>query len=692
MSTACCGQHKRLSRGLWVRSLIFLSLGILLFIPVIEALFVTGAPGMAFFAAVSVLMGYSVVKDFDQERGYSLGMLITLGMALSIPLVSGMLLQGILLGLSSVSFTSLLFIRQEVWRYLWLKLSYFLKRQKDNPERPSTLFELPSVNKIIIMSCFLNWGVSLGSYFNTAKIIYNFVLHDSLLTLGVFNMGAWVKQFFQTSTLSHNHLKKITTYNPITDQEEEKTVSALRRGMIIRVKDEILLPIKCKVLRKGCTIINDCSEKKESKINGDIIEKNTLYINGDIKCIEDYQPVNHNKQQKEANDSLLSVFLTLALGVAVTAGLVAGFSSSSIIAGFQKFCINSMVSCPCVFIILRPVLNSKILKWIKKEDSFEFNIMPNIGKPHIMVFDRTHTIYESNPSDPDGPYILNKGVKKLFHNLKQRGIEVYIISGHGTQDWQQHLKACQEELRGLVKPGNIIFDKRFHDPNVGAKQEIIENLQRYGQVSRPKNYSNNILSRLNYLFKRNVVGMVGDGSNDVAALRQADLSFCVSRDKNSLNDDVAQESNFFVQQKNLTGITGLIDVLDKGNKINNGFISISMICNVVLLALINGLLVSSFGIVLTPAVACLAISLFCIANVCAASLIKFNSKSTNINTQCKPSAVVSHSCCAPHTAGDLSSVCCSHHYHKQLQGVCSQGREHSPSIMSHSQLVSYRFT
>ena len=62
----------------------------------------------------------------------------------------------------------------------------------------------------------------------------------------------------------------------------------------------------------------------------------------------------------------------------------------------------------------------------------------------------------------------------LLRNLKEKSIECFIISGHGTStkksSWQTNLEACKKELRKLVKPENIIFDAKFHNAKNNKKQ------------------------------------------------------------------------------------------------------------------------------------------------------------------------------------------------------------------------------
>lgn len=197
--------------------------------------------------------------------------------------------------------------------------------------------------------------------------------------------------------------------------------------------------------------------------------------------------------------------------------------------GLGVFCSNIAISCPCIFLISKPIILSKFLKALKKYcKHVEFLKIPSRGIPKYAVIDRTHTLYTENPEDRNGSYILAPGARNLLSFLKNElGCTIIILSGHG-EDNEEHLRDCKQELCEFVDRENIIFHKRYHDRNRQAKQEVIINLQEYGMITPPPKGT-----RQQWI--QNCVAMIGDGDNDTKALEQADIGICVSSSARDYN-------------------------------------------------------------------------------------------------------------------------------------------------------------
>ncbi len=631
MADDCCGQQRAHTEGLLGRSLYCLILGCLLLLPPVEAFVTTGVVGYICLLGLTTLLTYSIAKDFAHQRNYCFTMLIAVSLALSAPIVAGTLLAPVFLTVAVSLGAVALFVNDAVWQHRYQALHPGSEQKTARLTQPNSVLRLPSVEQIILLFVILNWSISFASLVASSQLIYSFVLHDALLTLGTFNLASWIKQRMQSTALPHNHA---STTVSISDPDESKSktipITELKQGMVIEIKQGLMLPVACQVV-DTCHIRDDVSEGMLKKSSDEIINVNTYYYSGSVKCLANYQPTNHasQRQQTETPDRLLQAFLILVLSIAVIAGLWQGFTAGSIVAGFQSFCMNLMVSCPCVFLVAKPIIHAKLLDWVNKEKSFQFNQMPSRGAPTIMVFDRTHTLYQPNSEDLSGPYILSNGVKALLQELKAKGITVYILSGHGTGDWQAHLQACKTELNGLVDGENIIFDVEYHDPKHGAKRKVITNLQRYGSVTKPVLGSSAwFMSHFKRLFGGHVVGMVGDGNNDVEAMQQADVGICVAADLNNLNDQAAKQANFFVAQDKLSALAGLMQMLGQAQQTYRYCMGSALGYNLLLLALINGLFFALSGLTFPPAAACFAVSGFCIAVLGAVSLTTFSQPST----------------------------------------------------------------
>ena len=152
-----------------------------------------------------------------------------------------------------------------------------------------------------------------------------------------------------------------------------------------------------------------------------------------------------------------------------------------------------------------------------------FNKMPQSGKPHFMVFDRTYTLYTPNPKNLDKAYTLSENNKAMVKRLTKKHVKCLILSGHGTGDAKAHLKSCKDDFNGTIDPSHIIFDTKYHGKD-SAKKAVIRNLQLYGSIDTPTAFLMRIYAQFRSIFWTYKVGMVGDGNNDVEALEQADFS------------------------------------------------------------------------------------------------------------------------------------------------------------------------
>ncbi|MEE3002878.1 MAG: HAD family hydrolase [Pseudomonadota bacterium] len=564
-----------------------------------------------FFTVVTLALTYSLREDFSVDMRYSLGLIFAISMALFAPFY-----QTHLLSMFSIVAAIVLCFTQMFLKFKPIKLS------SNEAISLYDLFEFPSSEKVIILFVILNWQISLFSFFPLAAFSYPFVVHDILLVVGLFILTNWIKQSMQTSDLPHNHMSKFVTVVG-KDGNYKEQISNLKKNMRIEINQETILPVACKTLT-ACRIGSTQSESQEWIRAGTTVSSNTVFFSGSVNCQNDFEQVTHNFQSKntESSDRFLSIFMIATLLIAISSGLWFGYVAGSVVVGLQSFCLNLIVSCPCVFLIAKPLINTKFLDWLTTNSLFQFNKMPNVGKPNILVFDRTHTLYERDPNNKDGPFILNKGIYDMLKSLKNDDVQCYILSGHGTGGWENNLKRCKNDLIEAIDPKNIIFHSQFHDPNEGRKRDVIKNLQFYGSLNKPKTPWEQFSCRLQRFFTPNIVGMIGDGDNDVAAMRQADVSVCVAKEKSSYNSDVLKTANFCVEQKDLSTLPDMINALGNSNSTSKLCIKAAFISNIVLLALVNGLSSYLFGIHISASLACSISFVFCTLLLLATSCYK----------------------------------------------------------------------
>ncbi|MDC3181100.1 HAD family hydrolase [Gammaproteobacteria bacterium] len=627
MSEACCKQHQESEshlKGMIIRSALLVAIGLLTLIPAVELLLTAGLAGYISFAGMSMFVAYVLYKDFKDQTSFNIGILLSVVLGLLSPFLPGVA-SIICFSVALILGAVMLFIPEQVWQY-WLT--------KDAP-KPNQYIVLPSVDKAILFLSHLSWGISLGSFFRAARGVYHFVIHDALLTLGVHNFGAWIKQRMRSKQLAYNH-KSIYVTKIENGHEVQTKLTDLKKGDQFKITRKTLVPMACKVI--GTTEIQDLQKEASKQVAcGESLPHDVIVKSGQLECMADYQALEDKNSHQHEPDRALQFFLLAAFIIAFTGAVVAGVLFGSVIIGMQTFCYNLMVACPCAFLVAKPIIQHKFLKWLKSDTDIQFQKMPAIGKPDIMVFDRTNTLYlPPEGCAKDQPYELIEDGKSVLKDLKQQGVRVVILSGHGTGDHLAHLKACQKELKGLVAAEDIIFDQRYHNTEAhqGEKAKVIANLQNYGSVNRPKHFTQRFFKRLKRIFYPTHVAMIGDGDNDVAAMLKSDLAIAVSESKSSTVGEVLQNAHMYVENKNITQLDALVSNLARSHQYTKGFIALSVVLNLVLLALVNGLYFALFGMAFPSAAICLSTVVVCILILALTTLVKFIHHKPPSNNSC----------------------------------------------------------
>lgn len=619
MSASCCSSHNRYTKNLLWRAGSLLALGALLFIPALEDLLSVGAPGLAFFAASSALLIESIRWDFPSKKYSCLCFAISFCAALFAPFVRSSLVANLLIGQSIATISGILFVSYPACVNRLSQLLGFNVVTANHKKPP--ILNYPTSESTLLLFAVLNWGLTLASFLSPVKALYRNALHDALLILGITSMSSWVKQRTQTKLVAHNHGQMITI---IDEHKQEKSIpaSALRKGMYVVIKQSTLIPVAVEAADDTCLITQNHAEKRVCVQNKAPIEANTIIHRGTLLCKEDYHSIDHKvqRQQNEDSDALLSSFMVFSLVAAFTTGLRQGLLLQSFTAGIERFCLNLMAACPCVFMVSKPIIQSKFLSWLQKNSAIAFNRMPTCKKPNILVFDRTHTLYDENPEDPDGPYIIKPSVKDMLRDLKNQGITLYILSGHGTGNHIGNLAACKAELQGIISDKRIRFHKKYHDAQTAEKKEVISNLQLYGSFDAPEHYLSRIFCYLKRLFRPNIVGMIGDGSNDSAAIEQAHFSVCVGKSRDSFNNQALRASHFCCAQNDLPDLASLVNIFGNMQKNVGRFTIAALTYNLCMMLCVNGLFTFFTGLAFSSVTACVGVSFSCVTLGLLASL------------------------------------------------------------------------
>ena len=134
--------------------------------------------------------------------------------------------------------------------------------------------------------------------------------------------------------------------------------------------------------------------------------------------------------------------------------------------------------------------------------------------------------------------------------------------------------------------------------------------------------------------------MVGDGGNDIKAIKQADWSVCVGKNQDSFNSNVLKVSHFFSDQNTLQYLLKLSNAIKKYHFYYDLFANLALLGNLFILATINGAFSHLFGVVVSPAMASMMMSSLCITLLFLASQVPIKPKISE-NKKLKP-------CCAKH--------------------------------------------
>ena len=682
MGQACCNTHlkdQRKRESLLYRNILVLFTGVLLQFHAIEHMLFQ--PQIALFSLVGITaqIVYVIYKDFEHvdlvgklkkllfsavltfmiQQALGVTVLESLLCLALLPVINYMINQYDKLSKSSEAFTMKTVLGRSALNGIKSLLS---------------MSWIPSMDVLVLLSVGLTWGVSCAAIVMPG-LQAEVLLHDSLLSLSVFNLVRWVRSGWESPELLHNHTAKVYVKRIMDNQEQIIHIKAsrLKKGDIIQLteglSEGIMIPVKIAMMAGYEASYRDCAREQyvkktlyagESEVQ---LERQTMVKKGVFRCLEDYQShrSTNNKAKRlenaENDDLGTRVFLFLMYSSAFVLSVATGLTGG-IVMGVEKLCMALMVACPCVYYIICPAIQAKIPAF-----SASINIimsamsLPLVGSNKTVVFDRTGTLWHENPQDPEGDYIISDEAKNMLRELIKQGVDIKILSGHSTGNWERHLAKTKQDLQALGMRNvddNIIFDSQLHGRD-SLKGKYIRHLKRYQHFGLKPSWSQKLWGGLRAIVNPGSIIMIGDDINDKEAMKEAHIAIGIGRIRNTqqhaqdtevaFNDEIYSFTNFITDPKGLTQLHTLLPVLSRSSVLIRSLTILSALFAIALMSVVAGFI--NVQITINPAFLCSFTSLYCagIATVTQSNLLNgiigigpgfnFKALARSMNDQCK---------------------------------------------------------
>lgn len=611
----CCGNKKEYSQSQLYRSIALILLGVMPMLSQFDSVLHSQQVSQLYFLVASCALAYTIFKDYKNVMPYCAAACAFASFIVFASFVTNTYMIYVLSASIVPAFIVLMFTKDDLWESLSaLKLSNEMKSWH-------TYFEFPSVDKMLYLFVMMNWAMSLNGLLIPGAMSCALAIHDALLIVGIYNLTGWLQDKIRSSVMNQNHSFDIE----VTRSYQDKTIKIrnLQQGDVIHIKEEMMIPVKSIAVE---TVVYKDGESTAKVQKEGAIPAHQSILSGKIRCSEDYVPITTSTKQ---NNDALKLFLSIAFSSSVASGLFVYFSTGVLLGALQAFCLNTIITCPCVFMALNLIFQSKITKIIQEKTDLSINKSFNIASPDIIVFDRTNTLYippATHTADNEA-YVMPEYVAKLLKELDTRNVELYIVSGHATQGYKEHLRECREKLPKIaknMKSENIIFDAKFHEGGEGNKKDVIKNLQLYGSIEAPKTFTAYLKARIMLMFSRKTVMMIGDGTNDADAMAQADLAVCISKERKSINDHAISNASFYLEQEKIGDVQVLVQLLMLISPNYYGFLYFASFSCMAMVLLANPIFPAIMGIHLLPKTACMVSFSLCFIYTAAAAMTDFS--------------------------------------------------------------------
>lgn len=427
---------------------------------------------------------------------------------------------------------------------------------------------IPGSDVIILLSALTTMLASAFMVFSPFTYTSELLVSDSFLTLGVYNMTRWFRSGWQSHELEHNHAQQVTYLrndhatahiNPVRENALlKKSMREIRYADILlfqhnRLEDAVPVPVQAYAY-PGTIIVDPQSETAMFLKDGGELVPHTKVISGQVYCLEAYNDTitdskHHKTLHAQRSDLGTRLYLFSMLCVAVISSAYASYYGG-IILGVERLCMTLMIACPCVYMVIKPAVQARI-PVLAKALGFLMNTesLPLIGNKLTVVFDRTGTLWHPDTNvSPDttqsnsADYVISDSSQIMLKSLIARGVDVCILSGHSTHDYERHRAETVTLLTqlGLKDAENkVVFNPNCHGQN-SIKSNYLNNIRQYGSMHAPTSMFEKMISYVQSIFMPRSIVMVGDDINDERAMMAADMSIVVGGRLQSQESEVRQ--------------------------------------------------------------------------------------------------------------------------------------------------------
>ncbi|MAV28261.1 MAG: hypothetical protein CMF43_00435 [Legionellales bacterium] len=606
--TCSCADHMVAAserKALLARSFALLSIGIAFHVHAIEHLLLSFLSPPLLMVLLAIPFTYTLYRDFAPTIQRLLNNKVLqeavnyLMMYVALASLHGAVASSIIWA-SALMYTVFV-IPFTLYRFALTAIHQYRKQGKDISFKQLILTTLtleemiPGSDVIILLSSLTTMLASAFMVFSPFTYTSELLVSDSFLTLGVYNMTRWFRSGWQSHELEHNHAQQVTYVrydrgnphiNPVPENTlPKKSMREIRYADILRFahnrpEDAVPVPVKAYAY-PGTIIVDPQSETAVTLENGGELAPHTKLISGQVFCLEAYNDTiidakHHKTLHAQRSDLGTRLYLFTMLCVAVISSAYVAYNGG-IILGVERLCMTLMIACPCVYMVIKPAVQARI-PVLAKAFGFLMNTesLPLIGNRLTVVFDRTGTLWHPDTNDDhlqdnrtpsssldtkqsySADYVIADSSKHMLKSLIARGIDVCILSGHSTHDYERHRRETVSMLSDLgLKDAErkVVFDSRCHGQS-SIKSDYLNNIRQYGSMYAPTSIFEKMIAYVQSIFMPRSVVMVGDDLNDERAMMAADMSIAVGsltqqsqqKQQGACVDDHCTQCNSFTRQ------------------------------------------------------------------------------------------------------------------------------------------------